>query len=484
MQGIFKNLSIKWKLVTITMLASGVVLVLGGLGIIIESNFTLEKAMVRDLSVLAQVIGTNSTAALVFKDPDSAEKTLSALSVKSHIIAAAIYTEEGEIFATYLRQPFSGRVPPPLSKKSGYQFKKDSFELFEPIWLEGEKVGAVFILTDLKEISANLERNILIVIGGLLVSIFMVFILSTFFQRVISRPIEVLAKTARHVTSKQDYSIRVKKQALDEIGLLFDAFNEMITQIQFRDRALQKSHDELEQRVRERTAELELSNKDLEAFSFSASHDLRAPLRAVTGFTQILQEDQETKLGEAGRRAMDVILKNTKKMGELIDDLLAFSRLGKQELRMVPVNMTTLTKSVLEEIKVQNPDRTVDVTIQSLPDAKGDPSLLKQVLTNLLSNSFKYSRLVANPKIEIASYSDKGETIYFVKDNGAGFDMKYKHKLFGVFQRLHGQKEFEGNGVGLAIVQRIIQRHGGRVWGEGKVNEGATFYFTLSRPDA
>jgi light-regulated signal transduction histidine kinase (bacteriophytochrome) len=286
------------------------------------------------------------------------------------------------------------------------------------------------------------------------------------------------------VALEKNYSVRVKKQAADEIGLLFDSFNEMFTQIQLRDHSLQEAHDSLEQRVLERTVELERSNKDLEAFSFSVSHDLRAPLRAIDGFTRILQEDQATKFGEEGQHAVDIILKSVQKMGQLIDDLLVFSRLGKQEPRMISINMTALTKSVVEEIKFQNPDRTVDVKLSLLQDAKGDPALLRQVFTNLLSNAFKYSRKAVNPKIEIASYLEKGEVVYSIKDNGVGFDMKYKDKLFGVFQRLHGSKEFEGTGVGLAIVKRIIDRHGGRVWAEAKVNEGATFYFTLPALDA
>ena len=240
-------------------------------------------------------------------------------------------------------------------------------------------------------------------------------------------------------------------------------------------------NESLEQRVLERTAQLEAANKELEAFSYSVSHDLRAPLRAIDGFSRIILEDYMDKLDDEGKRFLNTIRNNTQKMGQLIDDLLLFSRLGRQEIAASDIRMTELAKGVFEEIKPPANERNLQFNMKTLPGARGDRPMMKQVFANLLSNTIKFTRPKEMATIEIGGTNDGAENIYYVKDNGVGFDMQYVGKLFGVFQRLHSSEEFEGTGVGLAIVQRIIHRHGGRVWAEGKVNEGATFYFTLPR---
>jgi PAS domain S-box-containing protein len=236
---------------------------------------------------------------------------------------------------------------------------------------------------------------------------------------------------------------------------------------------------ELEQRVRDRTAQLEAANKELEAFSYSVSHDLRAPLRAIDGFSRIILEDYINKLDDEGKRYLNVIRNNTQKMGQLIDDLLVFSRLGRQEIRVSDVDMGKMAKSVFREIDLVASGRKIQLDIRELPSAQGDQAMIRQVFANLLSNAIKFTRPKERTVIEVDGRSEGNENVYTVKDNGVGFDMQYANKLFGVFQRLHGSEEFEGTGVGLAIVQRIIHRHGGRIWAEGKVGEGASFYFTL-----
>ena len=224
---------------------------------------------------------------------------------------------------------------------------------------------------------------------------------------------------------------------------------------------------------------LEASNKELDAFSYSVSHDLRAPLRAIHGYTKMLSEGHTDKLDDEGKRLMETVLRNTVKMGRLIDDLLTFSKLGKKDLRITAVDMTKLATSILNDIRYSSPSIKANIVIHPLLPVDGDSSLLSQVFTNLISNAIKYSEGKDTPVIEIGSREEEDEAIYYVKDNGAGFDMKYYDKLFGVFQRLHREEEFEGTGVGLALVKRIITRHGGRVWGEAEVGMGATFYFSL-----
>lgn len=240
-------------------------------------------------------------------------------------------------------------------------------------------------------------------------------------------------------------------------------------------------NETLEQRVVERTVQLESANKELESFSYSVSHDLRAPLRAIDGFARIFTEDHAESLDDEGRRVLDVIRKNAQNMGQLIDDLLAFSRFGRKPMEATKIDMDGLAKIIAGELSPVTDPRASPFTIDPLPPAYGDSSLIRQVFVNLFSNALKYSRTKEAMQINVGSRSENGLNVYFVRDNGVGFDMQYSNKLFGVFQRLHSADEFEGTGVGLAIVQRVIARHGGRVWAEGEIGKGATFYFALPR---
>jgi PAS domain S-box-containing protein len=235
----------------------------------------------------------------------------------------------------------------------------------------------------------------------------------------------------------------------------------------------------LEQRVKERTAELEVAVKELEAFTYSVSHDLRAPLRALDGFSQAILQDFSAQVPETGQRYLKIIRESAQKMGQLIDDLLSFSRVGRQQPKMRAVDHTLLVRNALQQLAPMREGRQVDVRVGALPHAEGDPAMLHQVWINLLSNALKYSRKSEAAVIEVGALHEPGGPVYFVRDNGVGFDMRYAHKLFGVFERLHRADEFEGTGVGLAIVQRIVQRHGGSVRAEAAPGRGATFFFQL-----
>ena len=234
-----------------------------------------------------------------------------------------------------------------------------------------------------------------------------------------------------------------------------------------------------EQRLRERTLQLEAANEALGTFTYSVSHDLRAPLRAIHGYAHMLEEDHGATLSDGSRRLLDVIRSNTRQMGRLIDDLLQLARAGRGTLDRTAIDVAALARSVVDELRRGEPDREVGVILGPLPAAHADATMLRQVLANVIGNAWKFTRRRAAATIEIASTTRDGETVYFVRDNGAGFDMRDAAKLFGVFERLHPGDEFEGTGVGLAIVQRVLQRHGGRVWAKGAVDRGATFYFTV-----
>jgi len=239
---------------------------------------------------------------------------------------------------------------------------------------------------------------------------------------------------------------------------------------------------QVEEKIEKLNAELSTSVKELGAFSYSVSHDLKAPLRAMMGFANILSEDYASKLDDNGRRLIGVINDNVKKMEHLIEDLLKLAHLARQAMDVVDIDVTTLVQSVWQELREELfRDRSIEMSVKPLPAARADLTLAKQIFTNLISNAMKFTAHKEKAVIEIGGYDKDGERVYYVKDNGAGFDMKYEDKLFGVFQRLHGQDEFSGTGIGLAIVSNAVRRHGGKVWAEAEVGQGATFYFTLPK---
>jgi PAS domain S-box-containing protein len=238
-------------------------------------------------------------------------------------------------------------------------------------------------------------------------------------------------------------------------------------------------NNELENRVFERTSQLIEANRELEAFSYSVSHDLRAPIRAIHGFTQILIEDYQVTMDEEGKRVCSIIQENAMQMGQLVDDLLKFSQLNRIDIHFSEIDMKNIADIVYAELTTPENRLKIDFRIEPLHFAWGDQNLIRQAWTNLISNALKFSSHRSNVKISISSEIQKNHIVYCIKDNGAGFDMKYMDKLFGVFQRLHSIREFEGTGIGLAIVQRIIHRHGGKVWAEGEINKGASFYFSI-----
>ena len=655
-----RNTPIKQKLMTVILLTSGTVLLLTSITFFAYEFVTFRKDTVLDISTLGRIIAANSTAALAFADREAAKEILATLQVEGHIVAAGLYDREGNLFAYYSLDLLPNDLPAKPGA-TGYDFEESHLAGFQPVVQGNRFLGTLYLKSDMK---AMYERFQLYGIMGFLVvaiSLLLAYLLSRVLQQQISRPILNLAETARAISERRDYSVRATKVGEDELGLLTDAFNHMLTQIHDQNRALSESeeryraivesqvemvcrfrpegnilfvngayarsrgttpealrgvnfwnfieeedrpnvralldrlrpgtpevhienrfetnegvrwtlwtnrglafdadgratevqssgiditdrkqaeqeisqlnaelenrviertaqlqvaneqlatmnkklelaneelaseveerklaeeeirilNEELEERVRHRTVELESSNKELESFSYSVSHDLAAPLRSIDGFSQILLEDYGQRLDDTARGYLQRMRRAAQHMAALIDALLMLSRTARLELHRQEVDLGEIATGILANLREAEPDRRVEIFIAGNAVAQGDQQLLHIALQNLLQNAWKFTRKQATARIEfdVLPPSDgENKSVYFVRDDGVGFEMAYLSQLFKPFQRLHRPDEFEGTGIGLATVQRIIRRHGGKIWAEGKLNEGATFYFTL-----
>jgi signal transduction histidine kinase len=481
MKTLIEKLPIKEKLMLIIMLISVLGLLLSVTAFLYYDNYRAKKDLVNDISATARLIADRSSAALLFDDEKLAQENLHALRVKPSVSAACIYNASGAVFAGYSSADGTGVPCPAAAGNSGHEFQKNSLALFEPILFDGKQVGSVYIFAGLKEL--YVRRNNLLLMAALIVIVTFVlaFFISSKLQRLISGPLISLTETARVISQRKDYSVRAVKSSQDETGVLVDAFNEMLATINAHHKDNVKLNAELEARVLSRTAQLEAANKELEAFSYSVSHDLRAPLRHASGFVDLLVSRYKEGLPEKALHYLDSIADSVRQMGELIDDLLQFSRTGRAEMRLAPADMNAMVREVLEPLRHDNSARDVEWVIGGFPQVFCDGPMLKLVWTNLLGNALKFTRTRLQARIEAGFREEAEEFVFFVRDNGVGFDMRYAKNLFGVFQRLHTTEEFEGTGIGLANVRRIVLRHGGRIWAEAELEKGAAFYFTLPK---
>lgn len=486
--------SIHRKMLVVMLATAAFALLLTAAAMLYYDLRSFRQLWVTDLTAQADIIGFAATPAIEFEDRQAAADYLESLKGKPSIIAAAIYSANGSRFATYTATGGKAVEFPALPALDGYSVKGNELDLFKRIVSGQEILGTVYIKAQF-DMFGRLLQYLGIVGAVMVLSLLASLLIARRMQQKVTQPILEIAGVARTVMDKRDFSSRASKTTEDEIGVLVDAFNGMLAEIEHvideRKRtqsALEDSESrllelnaELEQRVEARTAQLAAANKDLEGFSYSVSHDLRAPIRAIGGFAVLLGEDHQTELGEEAKRKISIIRSEAARMGQLIDDLLAFSRLGRKALEPSDLDMAEMANNVYVRLNHADASRTVDFRLGSMPHAWGDRALFEQVWMNLLSNAIKFSAKKKQPVIEIGGISAENEHVYFVRDNGAGFDSRYQAKLFGVFQRLHREEEFPGAGVGLALVHRIVTRHGGRVWADGKPDEGATFHFSLPK---
>jgi signal transduction histidine kinase len=477
MRRLLHQLPLRWKLALLISATTTIVMLLSAVALYHYEASTLRDVLARDLSATARMTALSSAGPLAFNDNKDAEELLHGLRGHGNIIRAAILDRNRNVFAEYHRSDVA-ICPLSVPDSAGCRFEADSVHLLQPVVQAGDELGNLYIVSDLQRVSERLDRYVNVMAMMIVLSIIVSFLLASVLQRAVSGPILQLSKTAQEIGKSKDFARRAPAHGSDEIGQLINQFNLMLEQIQMRDDQVQAAHMELERKVDERTKELQHANEELDSFASSVSHDLRAPLRQIGGFVDLLDSGLTGKLGPSEKDHIEEIKHSVQDASRLIDDLLSFSRMSRSEMQMLTFDMSELVQEVVADSRRQIVDREIEWVVQPMTDVMGDLALLRQVWRNLIANAVKYSRTRKNSRIEIGAKLNGHEKVFFVRDNGVGFDMQYARRLFGVFHRLHGA-EFEGTGIGLANVRRIIERHGGRTWAEGKVNDGAIFYFSL-----
>ena len=473
--------SIGRKLTMLSALSSAGGLLAASLALMFYDLHDAKRAMTQRLQTISGMVAYNSVSAVDFNDPDAAQNVLESLKTRPSVVTAGILVN-GKLFASYRRDDSSQPQPLPAAIGAhGYHFTDDHLFVSQPITSEARHLGTLYLQSDLYEIDQRLRRYGVIIVVVAAAAISFTILISRRLQAGVSGPILDLAAVAQTVSEKNDYAVRAANtRSVAEVEQLVATFNQMLTEIQRQHRELEEARTMLEQRVEERTRELAAANKELEAFSYSVSHDLRAPLRAIDGFSKALIADYADKpLDQRGRHFLERVRAGTQKMSGLIDDMLHLARVTRSDLQRKDVDVTAIAKDVSAELSRRNPDRGVQACVQEGLRAFADAHLLTIVFENLIGNAWKFTAQKNDARIEVGQQNDGDHSVFFVRDNGAGFDMAYADKLFGAFQRLHDDSQFEGTGIGLATVQRIIHRHAGHIWAEAEEHKGAVFYFTL-----
>lgn len=500
-----RDVPIRRKLVIVIMLATGLGLLTATMALMVWDVLRFREDLREDLTALALITADNSTAALQFRVPSDAAEVLSALDAKPYITGAAVYDESGRLFASYAAPGADGlpaTVPP-----DGFVATSQGVEVVQPIVLNRGRIGSVYLRGSLAGLYDRVRNRAITTALILLAAALLSLLLSARLQRLIADPVLQLADTARTVTARGDYSLRVPEAGRDEVGLLVSAFNDMLSQIERRDADLIAAKNTLEQRVLERTSqlqlelaerqraeaelavrnqELELSNRELDDFAYIASHDLKEPLRGIHNYSRFLLEDYGPSLGEDATDKLRTLGRLSRRMETLIDSLLHYSRLGRTDLVLEQVDVQAVVDDVLDRLAISLREREVAVRIpERLPTVRADRVRLGELYANLITNAVKYNDK-AERWIELGvrmtppSPRRPAARIFYVRDNGIGIPERHHENVFRIFKRLHGRDQFGGGtGAGLTIVRKIVERHHGRVWIESAPGEGTTILFTL-----
>jgi signal transduction histidine kinase len=499
-----QNMAIKRKLIAIVMLTCIMALILVGSAFLFWEWRGLRNNLLENLSTQAGITAENSKAALTFEDVEDAQETLKALKANSSIVFACVYKKDGTVFASYAKNEADKERLMIASRRQGNITSGGLLTIFKPIVLDDETIGTVCLRCDLGPMYTALRRNIENTLIALVLSAIAAYFISSRLQQIISGPILTLAKIARDVSEKKDYSTRAAKKNNDEVGMLIDSFNEMLEQIQQRDSELVKAKGELEARVQQRTSELTLANenlkeeigerekaerkqtellKELESanqelkdFAYIASHDLKAPLRAIKTLADWISADYADKLDADGQEQLNLLKQRVDRMHNLIDGILQYSRVGRVREKIVEVNLAKLLPEIIDMLA---PPKNISITVVSeLPAVKCEETRITQVFQNLLSNAIKY---MDKPDgiIKVGCIQEGEFWKFSIADNGPGIEKQHWERIFKIFQTLAPRDEFESTGIGLTVVKKIVELYDGKIWLDSEVGKGTTFFFTF-----
>jgi signal transduction histidine kinase len=468
----FRDLSISQKISRSILLTSVFSLALAATATVIYELSYFRKAAMDDLVTTAEIVAANSSGALSFDDVEAADQILANLRNRNNIVAARIFKNDLP-FASYLREDASPTVLPMVPEKEKRTQKDGKLEVFQKIRFRADNIGVLYMQSDLQRVYYRLRRyvGIVLLVMGLLVPL--VFVISRKFQKVITEPIQKLAGVAHEVAFANNYSVRAEPQGDDEVGRLTRTFNYMLDTIQETNSRLVESN----QKLVEQAEALWRSNKELEQFAYISSHDLQEPLRKIITYSQLLEMQFKNALAEEGAQFISNIVVSASRMQTLIKDLLAYSRLSKQEVKAGPVDLNLIVRNVLNDMETSIQESGATVKMDALPTVQSNPSQMHQLFQNLLGNAIKFHG--AKPPVVRISAEKKGDRwIFGVHDNGIGIDPRYKDQIFKVFQRLHGKDSYPGTGIGLAICKKIVEQAGGEIWVDSEINQGSNFFFT------
>ena len=477
MMGRWRYWRLKTKLLFLTLFTSALGITLVCASLIFVENQNYRKQLESELHVIAGILAEQSAAALVFEDNEQLSSIITSLKRIDTIRQACVYNQQGDVMTSLSGRP-QGQCPS-VGSSLEVGFVGDVYQLLMPVTLDNEVVGQLFLSSHLEVLRGHIRTFVSVASGiGAVILIALVF-LALRLQRIVSEPILKLSETAERIAQDHDYSIRAPVSGTDELGRLGNTFNEMISTIQQQNRRILESRDSLERIVEARTSELSMANRELEAFSFSVSHDLRQPLRAVEGFGQALEEECGDQLNEIGKDYLKRIRAASVRMAGLIDGLLVLSRVSRQSMENQTIDLSQMLEEIAEELQDISDDVPTEILIQPGMWVVGDSRMLRVAFQNLMANAWKYGAKEEKRIVEVLSRREGRWVAIEVRDNGVGFDMRYIDKLFVAFNRLHTPSEFGGTGIGLATVYRVVRRHHGDISATSQLGEGASFVVKL-----